>query len=577
MKNITQYSLFGLNLLTCLIMAVIMVLSLQSNAQTDNRNRLMQMIEDDPTTIDAIAGYDEKLQSHILIVSQTPEVFGKIEELQKKSQNKFRSIIQNFDRDTQSAFYELARYPNLVNDLVNQSRPSPSEVNRIVSKYPEDIHEITMNYALRYFEVLVRIDRLNAETDNAFQFFLKPYNQKTRESVYELLAYPEIVSVLVQDRVFTTLLGVIYSEDSDWIVRRLYQISQQLAEQSKTDLETYKNQIQSDPQAYNEMLEASERFAAENNQSRYSERLSNPIIELKVINNYPYWFGYPYWYSSPYWRPLPYYYHTGFYRNHFGNVVFLGLPSNHFMHWKSFFHPTLFPHLSYNYYSYYQKHYFDRNNDKHRPVSSHGFYKSIEANVINNPHVNNSTLEKIDHQRGNNIVHQPNTTVSGSINRGSSYSPRQNEAARSIVKPIQSESSVNRRGTVPNREVTKSGTLGTSTPNVLSTKPAPKRTSSNNAVNRPAESQKSITRQVSSKPTSVQTEKSVSKTESTSAPIRKKIQATTTQSPSRYVKREIKQPTQAPAVTRSVSESGSSARSKTSESPQTQKELGRRR
>jgi len=431
MKTYSNHNLIRIKLLTSIILITLLGFSVQSFAQSPDRNTLLQMIDEDRTTIDAIAGYNQDIQHHILQVAKTPEALNKIEELQKKSQLRFREIIDNYDRDAQSAFYEMARYPNLISDLVSNGLPSDSEVDRIVSNYPEDIHATAKSYARRYYDVLVRIDQLNNEIDGEFQDYLEPYSPRTRESVKVLLAYPEIVSVLIDDMKFTTQLGEVYNEDPEWTGRYLDQVSQQLAEQRKEDLDAYKNQIQRDPEAYNEMLEASDKFAQDKNEERYIDNTSDPVIDVRVINSYPFWFGYPYWYSVPYWRPRPIYYHTGFYRNNFGAVVFVGLPSFQFMHWQTYYHPRLFPHLSYNYYSYYENHYVSRYRNSHRPVPYHGFYRSIESNVINNPRVNNSTLQRIDRQRGHDIVRRPNRIESGSVRRSDSGGIRRGETSYS--------------------------------------------------------------------------------------------------------------------------------------------------
>ena len=444
MKTSLKYGKIKYNILPFIFLAILMSLSINGKAQSENQTTLLQMIDEDRTTVDAIAGYDENVQRDILQVAQTPEVLNQIEALQNRSKNQFRAIIDDYDRDAQAAFYEMARYPNLISDLVKDGKPSSSEVTRIVSNYPTDIHEAAKKYARMYFEALRRIDQLNSEIDGAFQSYLEPYDPETRESVNTLLAYPEIVSILVEDKDFTTLMGAVYREDPKWIEGNLNRISKELAEQNKEDLDAYKNQIQNDPEAYNEMLNASEKFAKENNELRY-ESSSEPVVEVRVINSYPYWFGYPYWYSDSYWRPRPFYYHTGFYRNNYGNVVFVGLPSYHFIHWQSYYHPTLFPHLSYNYYSYYQNHYVNRYRDSHRPISHHGFYRSIESNVINNPRVNNANLQKIDHQRGNNIVRRPNTMESSSKRRGNSVTTRQREYSNAR-QGAGTSGTVNRRG-----------------------------------------------------------------------------------------------------------------------------------
>ena len=402
------------------MMGIMLVFSLPSFAQTQSKNSLLRMIDEDRTTIDVIAGCDRKIQPHILMVSQTPEILIKIEELQSRSQDQFKNIIEGYDRDTQSAFYEMARYPNLITELVSHGRPSDSEVDRIVSNYPQDIREITKSNAVGYFDVLLQIERLNNEIDHAFQNALEPYASQTRESVNVLIGYPEIVSALVNDKPFTAQLGLAYREDPEWVMSRINLISQELAEHNREDLDAYKNQIQKDPQAYNEMLEASERFARERNEVRYLDGYSEPVIETRVVNSYPYWFGYPYWYSDPYWRPLPLYYHTGVYRNQYGNVEIVGLPSSFFLHWHSEYHPRMYPHLSYNYYNFYENHYMKRFHESPSSFPHQGFYRSIENNVINNPRVNNRSLRKIDRQQGNNIVRKPNTFESESRAGGSS-------------------------------------------------------------------------------------------------------------------------------------------------------------
>lgn len=485
MKTLKQYHLTIAGRFALLIMGGMLFLSFQCQAQSENKNTLLEMINDDRTTMDAIAGYDKEIQSHVLIVAQTPELLTKMEELQKRSQEQFKIIIANHNRDTQTAFYEMARYPNLISELVGKGKPSSAEVAQIVANYPQDIHETAKNYTRSYYNVLLRIDRLNSEIDRAFKAALEPYKMQTRESVNVLLGYPEIVSVLVDDKSFTRLLGEVHREDPNWVRRRLEMTSKELAANQKEDMESYKNQIQNDPQAYNEMLKASEKFAKEKNEVRYIEYSNDPVVEVRVINSYPYWFGYPYWYSDPYWRPRPLYYHTGFYRNHFGNIIFVGLPSFHFMHWHYNYHPNLFPHLSYNYYNFYDNHYMKRYRESPRAFPHNGFYRSIESHVINNPRVNNSALQKIDRQRGTNIVRQPNIRESNSVRRSSGVidRPSGSSAARQGVtrgtgvnsrsmarpnnetpgttterrqynagSPRRSEGSVNRQGTETRRE-----------------------------------------------------------------------------------------------------------------------------
>lgn len=386
-----------------------------------NKEKLQTMIDDDRTTIDAIAGYDQDVQQDILQLAQSPEVLNILEDLQKKSERQFREIIQEYDRDGQEALYEMARYPDLISEIVRSGKPSSSGLNAIVSKYPSDIRETAKKYGRSYYGALVEIDRLNNETDRQFQSYLSPYDEETRESVRVLLKYPEIVSILVEDKEFTRVLGLTYREDSEWVVSQLDTISAELEEESQKDLADYKNQMQNDPEAYQEMLSAAEKFSAESNITRSYDDYGpgSGSVEINIIHNYPYWYGYPYWHPYPYWRPYPAYYHTGFYIGLNRSVVFVGLPSSHFIYWQTHYHPTLYPHLSYSYYNYYHNHFLPYRNQR-RPVSHYGFYHSIERNVINNPRVNNDNLARIDRKRGTNIVRQPSNSDSYYSGRRSS-------------------------------------------------------------------------------------------------------------------------------------------------------------
>jgi len=409
-------------LLSAVIIASGLMAGLPARAQrNDNKAAFTKMIADDPSTINAVAGCDEKVQDDILRVSQTPELLDIIQDLQKKSEKRFRDIIQPYDRDVQAALYEFARYPDLITELVSHGVPSNADVNRIVLKYPEDIRNTAKKYARDEFNVLRQIDQLNNEIDRDFQTNLTPYDEQTCASVNVLLKYPEVVSVLAEDKEFTRLLGETFREDPEWVNAQLDQISQELEAQNKKDVADYKAQIESDPDAKKEMISAADQFAAESNNATEYDTPVDPYTEVQVINNYPYWYGYPYWYPYPYWRPYPVYYHTGFYFGPGRALIFIGLPSAHFIYWQSHYHPNLYPHLSYSYYSYYHSHYLPYANLRNRQFANAGFYHAVERNVVNNPRVNNESLAKIDRLRGANIVRQPNM----SQGRGSTGVTRQ--------------------------------------------------------------------------------------------------------------------------------------------------------
>ena len=99
MKTSNHDNIFLLNRLSILMLFMMLILSLNSNGQSQYKNSLLQMIDEDRTTMDVIAGCEKNIQPHILLVAQTPELLNKIEELQKRSQDQFKTIIDRYDRD----------------------------------------------------------------------------------------------------------------------------------------------------------------------------------------------------------------------------------------------------------------------------------------------------------------------------------------------------------------------------------------------------------------------------------------------------------------------------------------------
>ena len=398
-NRLTRFSFLTILLLTGI--------SLQGFSQSQAKSDLLKMIAEDRTTIEVIASADKNIHADLLLVAQTPDLLGSIEELQEKSQTQFKLIIDPYDRTAQTALYEMARYPDLISEIVSKGRPSQAEIENIVLKYPQDIQEIAKKNALKNFSALVRIERINTQIDKAFTELLSPYSKKIHESVQVLLNHPEVVSALVNDKSFTKLLGELYREDPEWVINQINLTALAISTREREDLNSYKDQLEKDPTAYNELVNASDKFAKENYEVRSIQNSSAPVVETRIINCYPYWFGYPYWYSEPFWRPRPLYFHTGIYRNSVGHIIFYGLPSALFLQWHTTYHPRLYRHLSYNYYNFYENHYMKRYRSTPLIFPRQGFYRSIENHIINNRQINNRALIRIDHQRGLNIVRAP--------------------------------------------------------------------------------------------------------------------------------------------------------------------------
>jgi len=402
-----------------------MLCSIIMTAQTDLK-KFKEIIEQDSTLINGLAGYDEAVRNDILTVAQHPEVLTKLQEKQQASQAAFQNIIEDYDRDTQFGIYELSRYPDLLKELTIEGKPKKKTIENIILSYPEDIHEAALKYGRKQHKALAAIDNLNVKNQQYFDNLITKYNQNFQASIKRLIETPEVLSTMANNAEFTRLAGSVNKQYPKEMADGLEAKHNQLKEQKAKELADYEQKLKEDPEAYNEMLAAAEQYASEETANK---NITDPVkkeVEVVHINHYSYWYGYPYWYSYPYWRPYPWYYHTGFYHGPGGGVVFIGMPSYWYVGWHHRYYPNRYPHLSYHYYRHSHRH----------PHSRYNFNRTVNANINNNININRGNLAKIDHNRGNIIPKQwPNERPTTRPNTRPGTRPEARPGQRPTTKP----------------------------------------------------------------------------------------------------------------------------------------------
>jgi hypothetical protein len=188
-----------------------------------------------------------------------------------------------------------------------------------------------------------------------------------------------------------------YKSNPQQLTHMLDSINVEHNKQSAKDLEDWKNGLEKNPAAKQEMENAAKEFTAEKQDDYYTDDVyktgpssakTNPQVYTSppnvniVVQPYPYWFGYPWWYDYPYWYPYPYWYNCGFYWSP-GGIVYMGFPSPYFMHWY-FFHP--YHHYYYSNFSdycvgYHYQHYGPRHQQTGFNSEIHRWTRANEANL----------------------------------------------------------------------------------------------------------------------------------------------------------------------------------------------------
>lgn len=368
--------------------AIIVFLGLTSHCvgAQDSKSTLKSLAKEDSDVIEAIVSYPQEARENIFVVAQYPALLLRLDALQQKSKKAFQLIIEGLDRKTQEDIYDLTRYPELIDTLSN-SNNRKKDLEKLYESYPEDVQDAIDN-VIKEKKVLIQLAELNQITRLEFKKVLSKYPDEAIKSTKNLVKNPELLSLLVANIDMTILTGDIYKEDPNWISEKAEELSLQAAKKQVEELNDYKEQLEKDPEALKDMVEAAELYAKENNIEK--EKI-NESETLKVVYSYSYWYGYPYWYTYPYWTPRPYYYYTGFYYGPGGVIIIVGLPSYHYVHWHYRYYPHRHVHLHAHYHRHYRRH----------PNSRSGLNVAVDANVNRNTNISKN-------QRSSKKLAKPN-------------------------------------------------------------------------------------------------------------------------------------------------------------------------
>lgn len=315
-----------------------------------NEDQLQRLMEDDPEGLNTIIAAEPNVQEAVLEAATQPELLSQLRTIQDRSRAAFESIVSPYSQETQQIFWDLTRYPNLVSRLAKDGKGTESGAAYVLRDYPEVIHARAKEANKYYYTLLVKIDDLEKSTNQDFNNLLNRYPRRTQDVFRLLLNNPEALSTLTQRNYTAETLADLYRNDANWITYRLRELNQERTQQSSAQLEDWRNSVQSDPEAVQELTESAQAYSKEygyddeyygedfdddtyssNSYNNYNDR--QVVVKNYYYYNYPYWFGYPTWYRAPRWRPVPVWYDYGFVWRPNRPIVIVRMPSFYFVNW----------------------------------------------------------------------------------------------------------------------------------------------------------------------------------------------------------------------------------------------------
>ncbi len=340
---------------------------------------------DDEDIVSSIAPYPPKIREAILNVSQYPQKIVKAERLQARSSQAFQDLVSKYPRDVQEKFYDLSRFPDLINQLTSGSeRKNTEDIKSMLTAYPKEVAANVNALYPAYISDLSKINQHYQQSEKDLQNILKTLPPTVQEDFNTVIGMPDVMNLLTERVDLTVTLGEAYKNNPEEVKQSLDKLNEEIATQNAKDLDDYKSKVAADPQLQEEMKKSSTEFA--NNYSETDDGSPSVVNNYYSSNPYPYWTGYPYWYPSPIWYPQPLYYHTGFYLGAGGNMVIVGLPSYGYSNWFFNYGYRRYPRLYGNYNAYYNSH---RNFRNYGNVYG-GYNAAVRLHFNSNNHIGNS-------------------------------------------------------------------------------------------------------------------------------------------------------------------------------------------
>jgi len=338
--------------------------------------KLDQEIQSNSEAADLLAGSSENVRQAAMEAAQYPNTLSDLEHRQSQSQDQFQKLISSYPRKTQEEVYEVVRYPNLVADLVDGGQKSKGQIKDLSKSYSKKVQDAAEDLGRNNYELLRGVRDLSGTSDRNFAGSLDGLPASTQSAYRTLMNEPELLKAMGENRNFTVALGEAYRADPSGTRSRIAQLSQSVARQKEEALDDYRNTLQNDPEAREQLQSSAKSFAREYGYDESDPYNYNPpsnsetVVNIN-INPYPYWSGYPYWYASPFWRPYPLWWYTGFWG--WGSSFFAwGVPSYYYTNWF-YGYPSNFyyyPNLAGCYAGYY-------NRWRGRPYYYSGFNRAV--------------------------------------------------------------------------------------------------------------------------------------------------------------------------------------------------------
>ncbi|WP_221393059.1 hypothetical protein [Dyadobacter sp. NIV53] len=309
-------------------------------------------------------------------------------------------------------------------------KQSKNNIEALLNNPSPELKEAAWKLYDKHHNDLVTVNNLNQQAVGSFQNLIQLLNPDAKQAFKTLQEMPDVLSLLNDHIDITTELGQNFKNDPSGVSQQIAEVHDQQENQNKQDLANYRDELSQDPQALQELAQASQQYA---NTGGYSYPAPAQTQVINYGSPYSYWFGYPSWYNSPMWYPGAFGYGSGIYFGLGGYPSIYGLPSLGFSNWFFGGAYRRYPNLYRQYGRYYNS--YGSRGGYASPARS-AFMGTASRHFV--PNINGRSGGFINNQayrqssRSYSVAPRQNSYGG---NGGHSYSPSNGGGARSYSSP----------------------------------------------------------------------------------------------------------------------------------------------
>ncbi len=297
----------------------------------------------------ALALYPGNVREAILEATLRPDLIAALNDIATQSRQDFRALVGDLPRDSQALVWEVVRYPAMLDSLVALG-PSPSEdaVRAAIATQPADAQESLLLLMAQEPDLAEQAHDVRLQAEQRTSDLLSREPLQVESAFRIVLEQPEALSKMSERPDLVARIAEVYRRDPALVLSRLEEIAQEIDANYEASVQAWAQQLEANPAAAEELVEASRLYAEENGLPPPAQEASDPTTEVSVddaivaaapgegvegeeLVPYPYYYGPPPGQEAYYpYQPQD---SAGFYLNELGELVVVSLMTYAFVDW----------------------------------------------------------------------------------------------------------------------------------------------------------------------------------------------------------------------------------------------------